>query len=122
MAKTKDPKPFKFELTHLLRITIFVVLVYLLISFFSTKNINKTNTPFDTSIVNSLFTPLINKIPAETIEKFNKIPQTPAVLGVTNTIDTIRHNLDGFPSKQINNFKKDIFTQIYQSIIKDIDD
>ncbi len=76
----------------------------------------------NTGIVSSFLTSLINKIPPQTVERFNQIPQTPAVLGVTKTIDHIKLNLDGFPGKQINDFKKAIFTQIYQSIIKDIDD
>ena len=115
MKKLKK-KPFRFTFGHLIRLGIFIGLIYFLINYFSQNQAN-FNTQNDVlgdkvptvDIINKYSTDIYQKIPPDTQQKINKLPELPIIL-------EIKKQLNGFPAKQINQFKLDLIDKISQDL------
>ncbi len=115
MKKLKK-KPFRFTFGHLIRLGLFTALIYFLINYFSQNQAN-FNTQNDvlgdtlpaSDIINKYSTDIYQKLPADTQHKITKLPELPIIL-------EIKKQLNGFPTKQINQFKLDLIDKISQDI------
>ena len=121
MAK-KEKDSFNFSLSQLIRLALFLLIFFYLISLFSQKNQDIIDpTLFEgenrqtllTDIASYLFT----LIPDSTKQKVVDIPNTAAVKGVSQQFDGVIEQILELPKKLINDLKVQIATSIYQSII-----
>lgn len=64
-------------------------------------------------------------LPQSSQAQIEKLPSHPAIINLQKKInqlkDDISHQTNGFPQKQITNFKKQIIKNIYQDLIDSID-
>jgi len=115
-VKKLKKKPFRFTLGHLIRLGLFIALIYSLINYFSQNQANpniKNDVLGDTiptaDIINKYSTDLYQKLPPDTQQKITKLPELPIIL-------EIKKQLNGFPTKQINQFKLDLIDKISQDL------
>jgi hypothetical protein len=109
-------KPFRFTFGHLIRFGLFIALIYSLINYFSQNQANPNiqndvlgDTIPTADIINKYSTDIYQKLPPETQQKITKLPELPIIL-------EIKTQLNGFPAKQINQFKLDLIDKISQDL------
>lgn len=115
MKKLKK-KPFRFTFGHLIRLGLFIALIYYLINYFSQNqadfNIQNDvlgDTVPTSNIINKYSTDIYQKLPPDTQQKITKLPELPIFL-------EIKKQLNGFPTKQINQLKLDLIDKISQDL------
>lgn len=119
MKKLKK-KPFRFTLGHLIRLGLFIALIYFLINYLA-KNQTNFNTQNDvlgdtiptSDIINKYSTDIYQKLPPDTQQKITKLPELPIIL-------ELKKQLNGFPAKQINELKIEIIKKVSQDLINNI--
>ncbi len=121
MAK-KEKDSFNFSLSHLIRLALFIIIFFYLISLFSQKNQAFVDpTLFEGENKQTLLTDLANYlftlIPDSTKQKVVDIPNTAAVKGVSQHFGGLLDQILNLPKKLIEDIKVQIATSIYQSII-----
>lgn len=120
MSKKAKHKSFKPGLNHFIRWIIFTLICLFFIQYFSQKpdighNLDPVLGESDSSSIFNLKTVtnnFSNNIPPDVKNEFNK---------QTQYINNIAKDVPTFIDTQIIKFKKDIVTQIYQDIIKNIE-
>lgn len=131
MSKSSKKKVTKFTFQSLIRLIIFGVIVFFIISLISGQKINqdsvdptvssdKNNNPIlgkTTEITNDIY----QSIPAESRQQLENLNQNPAVTFVQQQIKSIKEITDGFPQKQIKEIQKIILTNLYQNSMRKID-
>ena len=137
MAKRKKKKikkakePFRLSLQHIIRIAIFLFVVFGTISLLNKtpKNDISINDP---TLSKEESQPNNNNLATFLSDNFEKLPNPTKekILGVTDTrivkniytfFDTIKKEIPNFPQKQINSLKKSIIDNIYQDITKNLE-
>lgn len=116
----KTKKDFHLGFKHVLRITIFLLVFFYIISLLAKHNSNKQpliNSQQSQSLLEDIGSHLYSQIPDQTKQKFSNIPNTPVVKGVSQKITDLKDQALSLPAKLWQDLKKEIATTIYQSII-----
>lgn len=119
---SKKDKSKKITFKSILRFIIFLILVWLLISFFNQKNLEKepVNDPtisldeFNQSLSGDVLGEMYQKLPQDTRNQFEDF--------WNNSSGFIQQKLNGFPQNQIKEIKKAVIKNISDEMIKNIDE
>jgi len=125
----KEKEPFRLSLRHIIRIALFLFIIFGTISL-----INQTPKKdiIDPTVLkeenqqnnNNLATFLSNSfenLPDSTKEKILGVSNTSVVKNIQSFFDTIKKEIPNFPQKQINDLKKSIISNIYKDIMKGLE-
>jgi hypothetical protein len=119
-VKKLKKKPFRLTFGHLIRLGLFIFVIYSLINYFSQNQANyKTQSEVlgetvpTSDIINKYSTDIYQKLPPDTQQKITELPELPIIL-------EIKKQLNGFPLKQINQFKIEIIKKISQDMINNL--
>lgn len=124
----KKVRPQRINLKSLFRLIIFLIIFFFLISWFSQNQPNKIlddhPTKFIDQIVSSpdILGVMYSKLPKDSRSKLENFNQLEIGKFISNTSETIRINLEGFPQKQIKEIKKAIIRSISDDMIRSIDE
>lgn len=126
MKKLKK-KPFRFTLGHLIRLGVFIFVIYSLINYFSQNQSNiKTQSEVlgdqvpTSDVLNKYSTDIYQKLPPDTQQKITNLPQSPIFIKIKDQSDLYLKQLDGFPTKQFNQLKIEIIKKVSQDLINNI--
>jgi hypothetical protein len=126
-------KKTRFTFRSFVRLLIFSVIIFLIISFLSEQKKNfsqeidstlsldekQTNSILGktTEISNNIY----NSIPPKSREQLENLNQTPVGIFLQEKINFIKEQSQDFPQKQIKEIQKAIIKNIYENTIKNID-
>jgi hypothetical protein len=125
----KKSKPQRITFGSIIRLIIFGIIVYLLISWFSQKSTSETSINDPTLFIgetvssssSNIFTNLYNRLPENSRHQLENFNQTQAGKFISNSTEFVKSKLDGFPQKQIKEIKKGVIKNISDDMIKNID-
>lgn len=126
MVKKKKPQTITFK--SILRLAVFSLIVFFLISWLSQKPSSKLSQTDPTLFIgetddsSNVLGDMYNKLPEDSRQQLENINQTEIGKFVSNTSEYIKVQLDGFPQKQIKEIKKEIIRNISDDMIKSIDE
>lgn len=122
MAIKSEKKSFRFTPQVLIRLIIFVVVVYYLFNYFMTQA--GTVTPpsvLGTQTVKPYSDWLYQKLPPESRDLVENFHQNPTVIQVENKINDLKSQLNGFPQTQIKEIQKQLVKNISDKLIESIE-
>ncbi len=123
----KKSKPQRITFGSIIRLIIFAIIVYLLISWFSQKSSVNTSISDPTLFIgetvssSNVFSNLYSKLPENSRHQLENFNQTQVGKFISNSTEFIKSKLDGFPQKQIKEIKKGIIKNVSDDMIKNID-
>lgn len=122
----KKKKVQKITFRSILRLSFFLLIVFLLINFLDQKNNQKNTTldfslPINESVGGQILGEMYIKLPEKSRYQLEHFDQTTIGIYINNTTNYIKDQLNGFPQKQIKQFKKDLIKSVSDELIKDID-
>jgi hypothetical protein len=128
MSKKDNSQGITFK--SIFRFIIFLLLVWVIISFLSQQNQNKklVNDPtlsFDEisqSFGGDVLGDMYSKLPQDSRSQIENFNQTEIGKIFSNSLGYIKEQLDGFPQKQIKEIKKAVVKNISDEMIKNIDE
>ncbi|MCL4383994.1 hypothetical protein M1116_00910 [Patescibacteria group bacterium] len=121
MSRKVHHQEFSITLGHLIRWSIFGVICYFIIQFFSTKPsapINPATVLGESATVTSI--PNMSSLSSNLYDRLSP-EQKQQLASATKLFSTATTNLPQFINDQIISIKKGIITQIYQDLIKSIE-
>jgi hypothetical protein len=115
VSHDKSSDQFKFGFKHLVRITIFFVVFFGLIYYFSSSKLDILGTT----------TPINVAIPPQVGDYINtktsQVSQSSVIIQINRQKDILISELNGFPETQIKEIKKKIITEIYKDALDSIE-
>jgi hypothetical protein len=126
-------KHSKFTFQSLIRLVIFAILIFFLISFVSGQKINSPKIIDDTLSIDEkesnfilgktteISNNIYQAIPENSRQQLENINQTPAMIFVQEKINYIKEQSQGFPQKQIKEIQKMIAKSIYENAVRNIE-
>jgi len=126
-------KRTKFTFQSLIRLVIFSIIIFFIISFISGQKTNSFQTIDSTLSVDAQESSLIftktteisnniyQSIPEESRKQLENLDQIPASNLIQEKIDFIKKQSQDFPQKQIKEIQKMIINNIYQNTLRSID-
>ena len=130
MSKKKHTK---FTFQSLIRLIIFSVIIFFLISLISnqklkfsaktdsTLSLDENQSNFILGKTTEISSNIYNSIPEKSRKQLENLNQNQAVIFVQEKINSIKEASIGFPQKQIKEIQKMIIDNIYQNTLKSID-
>jgi len=127
IKKTKEP--FRLSLQHIIRITLFLFIIFGVISLinktpkknFTDPTVSKEESQPNNNNLATFLSDNFEKLPNPTKEKILGVTDTKIVKNIYTFFDTIKKEIPNFPQKQINSLKKSIIDNIYQDITKNLE-
>jgi len=129
-VKKKKDKDFHFTFKHFLRLLAFIVIVYYLFNYLSSSLENRDYNPNDPTVLGQsskseelpkIFDDLYQNIPSDTKDKIEAIPSLPVIIKAQEGLSSLQKELNGFPQKQLNQFKKELIRSVADDMINKID-
>ncbi|MDD4026849.1 MAG: hypothetical protein PHO75_01505 [Candidatus Shapirobacteria bacterium] len=133
MSTSFKKKHSKFTFQSLIRLVIFAILIFFLISFVSGQKINSPKIIDDTLSIDEkesnfilgktteISNNIYQAIPENSRQQLENINQTPAMIFVQEKINYIKEQSQGFPQKQIKEIQKMIAKSIYENAVRNIE-
>lgn len=129
MAADKgNSPPFTFQ--TLVRLVIFALFVYLLIDYlsFASRGRQSLTDPtilgeeiqLPSNLIEDQFKSLYQSLPPDSRRQLENLNQLPAVSYLQHQLEYFQGQLNGFPQKQIRQFKKQLLENIYQNLTQDL--
>lgn len=131
--KHKKKKHAEFTAKSLIRLSIFSVIVFLIISFISGKKINSFQTinpdlaieqpkpDFILKKTSEISNDIYQSIPENSRKQLENFNQNQTTILIQEKINLIKDQSQGFPQKQIKEIQKMIVNNIYQNTLRSID-
>lgn len=124
MVKKKKVQKITFK--SILRLTFFLLLIFLFINFLDQKNSQKNTLsnivlPIDESFGGQILGEIYTKLPEKSRYQLENFDQTIVGQFISNSSNYIKDQLNGFPQKQIKQFKKELIKNVSDELIKGID-
>lgn len=122
----KKIKKQKITLKSIIRLIIFIALVFFLINFFDKNKDNPNLVADPTSYVGEslggqILGTIYPKLPEDSRHQLEHFDQTTLGKFLSNSSAFVNEQLNGFPQRQIKELKKDLIKKISDDLIKDID-
>jgi hypothetical protein len=130
LHKTKKDN-FKFTFQTFLRLLLFFVFFYFLVSYLSTAKPKLTIDPtlsFDETAniqtpiyIQNTFYSLYGLIPEKSRQTLENLNQNSVIINLQNQLAYLKGQTNGFPQKQITDIEKMIVKNVYDNMIKNIE-
>ncbi len=120
MAHHSKHDKFHFSFSLLIRLIIFFIVVYFAIIYFSSKQ-SPSLVLGEHIELKPVVDNLYQKLPPASQQQINHLSDTPVIKFINSKIDQLKTETNGFPQKQIADIKKAVINQIYQNVMKSID-
>ena len=133
MSTSFKRKHTKFTFKSLIRLIVFSLIIFFIISYISGQKINspkntdptlsldenKTNIILGktTEIGNNIY----KSIPENSRQQLENLNQNPAMIFIQKKINLIKEQSQGFPQKQIKEIQKIIVKSVYENTLRNID-
>ena len=127
----KQKEDFRLRPTHLIRISIFLAIIYFSINYLSSQSpkpiiVNDPTTILGEQIQNNgnlkdLSGKIYRYLPEESQNLFNNLPQNPVIISLQEKIDYLKDQSKDFPQKQIKEIQKELLKRFYQNALDNID-
>lgn len=122
----KKSKVQKITFKSIIRLIIFILVVFCLINYLDNQKNQKISLADPTSYVGEslggqILGDIYPKLPEDSRYQLEHFDQTPFGKFFKNSSDYVKNQLDGFPQKQIKQFKKELIKNVSDDLIKDID-
>lgn len=129
---SKKHKKTHFTFQSFLRLIVFTVIVFFIISFVSDQKLNSNSNKLvlsdkekesgsilgkTTEISNNLY----QQIPPQSRQQLENLNQSQAFIFIQNKINFIKENTNGFPQQQIKDIQKMVVKNLYENTMKNID-
>ncbi len=124
---SKKTKPQKVTLKSIIRLILFLAIVFLIISFISRQQTIKTEISDPTvyigeSLGGGVLGTFYSKLPEKSRYQIENFNQTEAGIFLQNSTEYLKNQLNGFPQKQIKEIKKAVIKNISDDMIKNIEE
>ncbi len=123
---SKKSKSQRITFKSIFRLVIFLILVYLLINWFSQKDSLSNNDPTvfigETVASSNVLGVIYSKLPQDSRYQLENFNQTQLGNIFSNSSEFIKSKLNGFPQKQIKELKKAIIKNISDDMIRNIEE
>lgn len=133
MASKSREKEYHFSFQTIIRLIIFLVIIYFLITLISTQKIH-FDQKYDPTIlgeeissssaqlfVKNTIDAAYDKLPPQSQETIKNLDKSPLYITIQKNLDYLKKETENFPQKQIKEIKKAIINSIYQDMMKNID-
>lgn len=122
----KKSKVQKITFKSIIRLTLFILIVYLLINLLNQQQepikLSKDPTSYiGESSGGQILGTIYSKLPQDSRYQIEHFDQTFLGKFYKSSSDYLKWQLNGFPQKQIKQFKKDLIKNISDDLIQDID-
>ena len=123
----KKSKPQKITFGSIIRLIIFGIIVFFLISWLNQSKSPTTSSNDPTLFVgetvqsSNVLGDMYSKLPEDSRHQLENFNQTQIGKFISNSTEFIKSKLDGFPQKQIKEIKKSIIKNVSDDMIKNID-
>jgi hypothetical protein len=124
-------KKFKFTPVVFIRLIVFFIIICLSINFLSSTKKSKIiidstvlGDEIDTSnstIIKDTINQIYKHLPLKSQETLNNLPSSPPMIYITDKLNYLKSETNGFPQKQINDLKKNIVKNALQSYLDSLD-
>ncbi|MDD2482741.1 MAG: hypothetical protein PHE32_02685 [Candidatus Shapirobacteria bacterium] len=126
-------KHVKFTFKSIIRLIIFSVIIFFIISYISgqklnsslsidpTISINEKQSNFILGKTTEIGNNIYNSIPEGSRQQLENLNQTPAVNFIQEKINLIKEASQGFPQKQIKEIQKMLLKNVYENSLRNID-
>lgn len=133
MSTGLKKKHVKFTFQSLIRLIIFSVVVFFIISYISgqktdsfqtldsTLSIDEKQSNFILGKTTEIRNDIYESIPPKSREQLENLNQTPAIIFIQEKINLIKEQSQGFPQKQIKEIQKMVVKNIYENTVRNID-
>ena len=124
MSHDRKNQPFHFTLNHLIRLIIFVGLVYFLINYLSTQTSPVIDDPTvlgDEVNSSVLVDGAYQLLPEKSRREIDNLPNNPVIISLQQKYQQLLAETNGFPQKQIDDFKSWLIRNLAQQLINSID-
>ena len=120
MSTKSKHKEQKFSIATAIRLGIFAVIVFFLINYFSGSN-NQSVLGESTINLSPYTQQLSNLLPEKSRKSLQDFPQSSVYKFVQDKLNYLQEQSGGFPQKQIKDIKKAVVKDIYDKILKNIE-
>lgn len=132
MVKSTRIKKYHFSIQTVIRLTIFVLFIYLAIDLISRQKLSpdknfyptvlgeKTSSSSAQLFLENTIDTIYDKLPPKSQETIKNLDKNPLVATIQEKLEYAKGESAGFPQKQINEIKKSIINTIYKSIMESI--
>jgi len=125
MVKKKKPQTITFK--SILRLAVFILIVFFLISWLNQEPSSEVAQSDPTLFIgetesSNVLGDVYDQLPEDSRQQLENLDQTEIGKFISNTSEYIKIQLDGFPQKQIKEIKKEIIRNISEDMIKSIDE
>ena len=126
-------KHIKFTFNSLIRLIIFSIIIFFLVSYISDQktnsfkeinsilSLNEDQSGFILGKTTEIGNNIYQSIPENSRKQLENLNQNSAIIFVQEKINFIKEQSSGFPQKQIKEIQKMIIDNIYQNTIRNID-
>jgi len=126
-------KHVKFTFRSIIRLIIFGVVIFFVISYISGQKLNSSlnidptisidekQSSFILGKTTEIGNNIYQLIPPKSRQQLENLNQSPAIIFIQQKINLIKDQTQGFPQKQIKEIQKMIINSVYENTIKNID-
>jgi hypothetical protein len=126
-------KHIKFTFKSLIRLIIFSIIIFFVISYVSDQKINSSlnidptisidekQSNFILGKTTEIGNNIYQSIPEDSRKQLENLNQNPAVIFIQERINLIKEASQGFPQKQIKEIQKMVVKNIYENTVRNID-
>ena len=131
--KHKKKKHAKFTFQSLIRLAVFCIIVFFIISFISGQktnsfqnidsalSINEPESNFILGKTTEISNDIYQSIPENSRKQLENLNQNPVATLIQEKLNLIKEQSQGFPQTQIKEIQKMIINNIYQNTLRSID-
>jgi hypothetical protein len=124
---SKKIKSQKITFHSLIRLVVFIVIIFFSIQWLSHQkksnyNFNDQTTYINEEIKNNFLSNIYQKLPKDSRYQLEHFNETKVGIFFQDTFKYIQQQLNGFPNKQIKEIKKSVIKNISDDMIKNIDE
>ena len=126
-------KHVKFTFRSLIRLIIFSVIIFFIISYISNQKLNSSfgvdptisidekQSNFILGKTTEFGNNIYNSIPENSRQQLENLNQNSAVIFIQDKINFIKEQTQGFPQKQIKEIQKMVVKSVYENTVRNID-
>lgn len=125
MSIKSKKKPFKFTFGIFVRLGIFIVIIFFVLSYLSSSIENKKTSILGENTINTSLPinldQIYNVLPSDSQNQINIFKSASTSAFIQEKIELLKIEAAGFPDKQIKEIQKQVVNNVYDNIINSIE-